>query len=59
MSRPSTLAQLFALDSLLDADEIAIRDTVRDFANARLRPHIGDWFENAELPAREIARELG
>ncbi len=59
MSRPSTLAQLFALDSLLDADEIAIRDTVRGFANARLRPHIGDWFENAELPAREIARELG
>ncbi|GAC02838.1 glutaryl-CoA dehydrogenase [Gordonia namibiensis NBRC 108229] len=59
MSRPSTLAQLFALDSLLDADEIAIRDTVRDFANARLRPHIGDWFEEAKLPAREIAKELG
>lgn len=59
MSRPSTLAQLFALDSLLDADEIAIRDTVRDFADARLRPHIGDWFEDAKLPAREIAKELG
>ena len=59
MSRPSTLAQLFALDSLLDADEIAIRDTVRDFADARLRPHIGDWFEEAKLPAREIAKELG
>ncbi|WP_232717833.1 acyl-CoA dehydrogenase family protein [Gordonia metallireducens] len=59
MSRPSTLAQLFALDSLLDADEIAIRDTVRDFANVRLRPHIGDWFEEAKLPAREIAKELG
>ncbi|MBM7276630.1 acyl-CoA dehydrogenase family protein [Gordonia rubripertincta] len=59
MSRPSTLPQLFALDSLLDADEIAIRDTVRDFADARLRPHIGDWFEDAKLPAREIAKELG
>ena len=59
MSRTSTLPQLFALDSLLDADEIAIRDTVRDFANARLRPHIGDWFEEAKLPAREIAKELG
>ncbi|MHC3004634.1 acyl-CoA dehydrogenase family protein [Gordonia sp. GN26] len=59
MSRPSSLAQLFALDSLLDADEIAIRDTVRDFADARLRPHIGDWFEDAKLPAREIAKELG
>ncbi len=59
MSRPSTLSQLFALDSLLDADEIAIRDTVRDYANSRLRPHIADWFEDAKLPAREIAKELG
>ncbi|MCR5979360.1 acyl-CoA dehydrogenase [Gordonia jinghuaiqii] len=59
MSRPSTLPQLFALDSLLDPDEIAIRDTVRDFATSRLRPHIADWFEDAKLPAREIAKELG
>ncbi|MDL9938621.1 acyl-CoA dehydrogenase family protein [Gordonia sp. ABSL1-1] len=59
MSRPSTLSQLFALDSLLEPEEIAIRDTVRDFGNARLRPHVADWFEDAELPAREIAKELG
>ncbi|WP_238418820.1 acyl-CoA dehydrogenase family protein [Gordonia sp. 'Campus'] len=59
MSRTSTLPQLFALDSLLDADEIAIRDTVRSFADSRLRPHIGDWFEDAKLPVREIAAELG
>ena len=59
MSRPSTLPQLFALDSLLDADEIAIRDSVRDFAASKLRPHIADWFEEARLPARDIARELG
>ncbi|MFE0749065.1 acyl-CoA dehydrogenase family protein [Gordonia sp. NPDC058843] len=59
MSRSSTLPQLFALDSLLDADEIAIRDSVRDFAASKLRPHIADWFEEARLPAREIARELG
>ncbi|WP_168703277.1 acyl-CoA dehydrogenase family protein [Gordonia paraffinivorans] len=59
MSSPSTLSQLFALDSLLEPEEIAIRDTVRDFANARLRPHIADWFEDAKLPVRELARELG
>ncbi|ANY25097.1 acyl-CoA dehydrogenase family protein [Gordonia terrae] len=59
MSRPSTLPQLFALDSLLDADEIAIRDSVRDFAASKLRPHIAEWFEEARLPARDIARELG
>ena len=59
MSRTSTLPQLLALDSLLDADEIAIRDSVRDFAASKLRPHIADWFEEARLPARDIARELG
>ncbi|MFC8313655.1 acyl-CoA dehydrogenase family protein [Gordonia sp. SMJS1] len=59
MSRTSTLPQLFALDSLLDADEIAIRDSVRDFAASKLRPHIADWVEDARLPARDIARELG
>ncbi|WP_374610829.1 acyl-CoA dehydrogenase family protein [Gordonia sp. (in: high G+C Gram-positive bacteria)] len=59
MSRTCTLPQLFALDSLLDADEIAIRDSVRDFAASKLRPHIADWFEEARLPARDIARELG
>ncbi|MEO9329757.1 acyl-CoA dehydrogenase family protein [Gordonia aurantiaca] len=59
MSSPSTLTELFALDALLTDEEIAIRDTVRDFATARLRPHIGDWFEGATIPAREIARELG
>ncbi|MGC5249602.1 acyl-CoA dehydrogenase family protein [Gordonia sp. DT219] len=53
------ITQLFALDSLLDADEIAIRDTVREFGSQRLRPHIADWFDDGRLPARELARELG
>ncbi|MFW0785923.1 acyl-CoA dehydrogenase family protein [Gordonia sp. CPCC 206044] len=59
MADAQTLTQLFALDALLDPEEIAIRDTVRKFGAERLRPHIGDWFENAELPARELAKELG
>ncbi|AZG47938.1 acyl-CoA dehydrogenase family protein [Gordonia insulae] len=59
MSRPQTLSQLFALDSLLEPEEIAIRDTVRKFADERLRPHVADWFEDAKLPARDIAKELG
>lgn len=59
MSRPQTLGQLFALDSLLEPEEIAIRDTVRKFGEERLRPHIAEWFEDAQLPARELAKELG
>ncbi|MGV9673043.1 acyl-CoA dehydrogenase family protein [Gordonia sp. NPDC003504] len=59
MSKLQTLSQLFALDSLLDDEEIAIRDTVRKFGDERLRPHIADWFEDATLPARDLAVELG
>ncbi|WP_305095400.1 acyl-CoA dehydrogenase family protein [Prescottella sp. R16] len=56
---PQTLSQLFALDSLLEPDEIEIRDTVRRFADDRLRPHVAQWFDEARIPVRELARELG
>ncbi|GAB2505456.1 acyl-CoA dehydrogenase family protein [Nocardia heshunensis] len=54
-----TVDELFAIDSLLDDEERAIRDTVRAFAGERLRPHIADWFEVGTFPARELAPELG
>jgi glutaryl-CoA dehydrogenase len=47
-----------ALDALLDDDERAIRDTVRQFVRDRILPEIGDWFEQAILP-RELAQEFG
>ena len=59
MSKAATLAQLFDLEVLLDADEIAIRDTVRKFCDQRIRPHIAEWFEAGTLPARDLAKELG
>ncbi|PQP24219.1 acyl-CoA dehydrogenase family protein [Rhodococcus opacus] len=59
MSDPQSLSQLFALDSLLDTEEIAIRDTVRRFSDEKIRPHIGEWFEAAALPVRELAEGLG
>lgn len=59
MSSTQSLTQLFALDHLLQPEEIQIRDTVRQFAAERIRPHIAQWFEEAALPARELARELG
>ncbi|MEV6278003.1 acyl-CoA dehydrogenase family protein [Nocardia sp. NPDC051832] len=51
--------ELFATDSLLSAEEREIRDTVRDFAAQKLRPHIADWFEAGTFPARDMAPELG
>ena len=46
-----------ALDSLLDDEERAIRDTVRQFVRERVLPDVGDWFEKGVLP-RELLGEL-
>ena len=58
-SRRLSPTELYAIDTLLTAEQVEIRDTVRRFADDRLRPHLADWFESGELPARELARELG
>jgi glutaryl-CoA dehydrogenase len=46
------------LDGLLSADERAVRDRVRAFVDARIRPNIEGWYERAEFPV-ELSRELG
>jgi glutaryl-CoA dehydrogenase len=46
-----------AVDALLDDEEKAIRDTVRQFVRDRIVPEIGEWFERGELP-RELTQEL-
>ncbi len=51
--------ELYAIDGLLTDEERAIRDTVREFGVRELRPHIAQWFEDGELPVRELARQLG
>ncbi|MGW4527333.1 acyl-CoA dehydrogenase family protein [Amycolatopsis sp. NPDC004378] len=50
---------LFGTETLIDADDRAIRDTVARFAADRVRPHLAEWYESAAIPARELARELG
>lgn len=56
---PQTPLGLFGTEEMLSDEERAIRDTVRDFTADRIRPHLAEWFERAEIPARELARELG
>lgn len=56
---PMTTDELFALDTLIEPDEAAIRDAVRHFVDTRIRPEVGQWFEQGSLPVRELARELG
>ncbi len=46
-----------ALDALLDDEERAIRDTVRQFVREHVLPDVGDWFEKGVFP-RELLKEL-
>ena len=45
-----TPTQLIGLDSMLTDEERMIRDTVREFADKELRPHVDGWFEDHDIP---------
>jgi glutaryl-CoA dehydrogenase len=47
-----------AIDALLDDEERAVRDTVRQFVRDNVLDEVGDWFEQGTFP-RELIRELG
>ena len=51
--------ELFAIDHLLSEEERAIRDVVRSYVDAEIKPYVGDWFESGSIPARELAKALG
>ena len=44
---------------MVDDEERAIRDTVRAFGDDRIRPEIAEWYERADVPVRELAKEFG
>ena len=58
MSNAPDPKDFLALDGQLDETERAVRDTVRDYAQSELAPHVPAWFEQGTLP-REIAKGLG
>jgi glutaryl-CoA dehydrogenase len=37
-------------DDLLSDEDRAIRDTVRDFAQSELAPHVAEWYDEGTLP---------
>jgi glutaryl-CoA dehydrogenase len=59
VATPQTPLQLFGTDELIADEDRTIRDTVRRFADDRIRPHLADWYESGSIPARELAHELG
>jgi glutaryl-CoA dehydrogenase len=61
MSRPaevSDVSDVLAIDSLLSAEELAVREKVRDFTNQRIRPGIAEWYDDGVFPV-QLAPELG
>lgn len=50
---------LFGIDGLISAEDRDMRDTVRSFLAAEVRPHVPGWFESASVPVRELAPRLG
>ncbi|MCX2746841.1 acyl-CoA dehydrogenase family protein [Arthrobacter sp. MI7-26] len=59
MTTPQSPFELFGIDSLITAEDRAVRDSVRDFTDNRIRPHINNWFETGATPVRELTQELG
>src|SRR5450631_174896 len=51
--------QLFDIDSLLDDEEKAVRATVRQVVDEQVKPHVAHWYETGQLPARQLASQLG
>ena len=51
-------SDVLGIDALLSAEERAVRDRVRAFVDAEIRPHIADWFDRAHFPA-ELAPAFG
>ena len=46
-------------DSLLDSEEILLRDTVRNFVDKEIKPHVADWWDEGKIPHAELARQFG
>jgi glutaryl-CoA dehydrogenase len=51
-------SDVLSIDELLTDEERAVRDRVRAFVDARIRPGIAEWFDRGVFPV-ELAPELG
>jgi glutaryl-CoA dehydrogenase len=49
---------LLDLDGLHSAEELEIRSVVRRLVDDKVRPHVAQWYEQGQVPVRELAKEL-
>ena len=58
-SSPQTPLELVGTDALIGEEDRAMRDAVRHHVEEKVKPHLAEWYEAGEIPARELAVELG
>jgi glutaryl-CoA dehydrogenase len=51
-------SDVLALGALLTAEELAVRERIRDFTEQRIKPDIARWYDDAVFPL-DLAPELG
>ncbi|SBT54149.1 glutaryl-CoA dehydrogenase [Micromonospora narathiwatensis] len=54
-----TPLDLLDIDASLGEEERQIRAVVRQLVDDRVRPYVAGWYEDGQVPARELAREFG
>lgn len=57
--KPQHPLALFDVERLIGEEDRAIRDTVRQVVDAKVRPGLAEWYESGSMPVRELATELG
>jgi glutaryl-CoA dehydrogenase len=47
------------IDSLLSEEERLLRDTVRQYVQKEIKPHVADWWDEGKIPHADLARDFG
>jgi glutaryl-CoA dehydrogenase len=58
-AKPQHPLALLDIDTLIGEDDRAIRETVRQVVDDKVRPNLAEWYDSGSVPVRELATELG
>jgi glutaryl-CoA dehydrogenase len=47
------------IDDLLSEEEILLRDTVRNYVDKEIKPHVADWWDEGVIPHEDLAAKFG
>ena len=56
---PTHPFDLFGIPGLIQDDERDMARSVRQVLDASVRPNLAQWYDSGQIPARELAKELG